>query len=85
MKVIPILRLLFPEHLKELVQKKKKKSPYSEKIKKFLVHWISFTWLTSLLTFLPGVRVCSYMSTVRLDKGCWGKVPLTFRFSHPLH
>lgn len=27
MKVIPILRLLFPEHLKELVQKKKKKEP----------------------------------------------------------
>ena len=34
MKVIPILWLLFPEHLKELVQKKKKKEPLFWKNKK---------------------------------------------------
>ena len=81
----PNFVIVVPRALKGTSSEKKKKSPCSEKIKKFLVHWISFTWLTSLLTFLPGVRVCSHMSTVRLDKGCWGKVPLTFRFSHSLH
>ena len=55
------------------------------KIKKALVHFVSSKWLTSLLTFLPGVKVGSYVSTMRLDKGCRGKVHLTFRFSHPLH